>query len=179
MFSCNVLFVAIVESKGKRLQKTWLFFKVVKCVLTCGNKQTDKQLTGITQVAGHPGIHYKTVRQVSKHDTCQRIHRPVDHGHYGPKNDQHDVPAICKPKLLSHERIWGDKRTNLYFVCYRWQINNRSVHLYCIGMFYSSTFVNHKWLSGFCHMIFLLVTMKYNLNLQKMSSCTFMYFFCL
>lgn len=71
---------------------------------------------------GHPRVLYKAVCHVSKHNTHERKHCPVDHGHHCPTNEQHNVPAIGKPKLHTHKRVKRPKRKKqkLVFVCYRY-----------------------------------------------------------
>lgn len=64
------------------------------------------RLTMIADVEiGHPGVLYKNVRQLSKHNETDGKHCPGDYGHNRSNDDEHDVPAVRKPKLQS----WGKK----------------------------------------------------------------------
>lgn len=48
---------------------------------------------------GHPRVFYENVRELSKHNETDGKHSPGDYGHNRPNEDQHDVPAVCKPEL--------------------------------------------------------------------------------
>lgn len=63
-------------------------------------------LTGVAYVVvfGQSGVLYEAVSHLTKHDTHQRIDRPVHNGHQHSNAYHQDVPAICKPELHVHER---------------------------------------------------------------------------
>lgn len=62
-------------------------------------------LTGVAYVVvcGQSGVLYEAVSHLTKHDTHQRIDRPVHNGHQRSQGDHQDVPAISKPELHAHE----------------------------------------------------------------------------
>lgn len=53
---------------------------------------------------GVQGVIYEAVRHVSKHNTHEREHYTVDHGHHRPRNEQQNVPAVCEPELKTKKK---------------------------------------------------------------------------
>lgn len=63
------------------------------------------KLTGEAWVElGVQGVIYEAVRHVSKHNTHEREHYTVDHGHHRPRNEQQNVPAVCEPELKTKKK---------------------------------------------------------------------------
>lgn len=65
----------------------------------------NRKLTGVAWVVlGVQGVIYEAVRHVSKHNTHEREHYTVDHGHHRPGNEQQNVPAVCEPELKTKKK---------------------------------------------------------------------------
>lgn len=117
------------------------------------NVLAKKHLTGQAWAAEHFGVLDESVGHGSKHDACQRIHRAIDEGCYGPKDDQHDVPVVCILKLLPQVRKKQRKCCVfcVWLLINQWHSSASAVHRPVSSIHIS--FVGEQWLLW--HVIFL------------------------